>query len=56
MVADGELSPETVNCFVREFFADPSRLHKMGERALALAKPHAARDIVHQCYEMVGHG
>jgi UDP-N-acetylglucosamine--N-acetylmuramyl-(pentapeptide) pyrophosphoryl-undecaprenol N-acetylglucosamine transferase len=52
-VADGELSPEAVNRLLRELSADPSRLQKMGERALALAKPNAARDIVNLCYEMV---
>ena len=55
-VADGALSPATVNRLLRELSADPSRLQKMGERALSLAKPNAARDIVNLCYEMVGHG
>jgi hypothetical protein len=32
------------------------RLKKMGERALALARPEAAREIVNLCYETAGHG
>lgn len=55
-VADGELSPETVERLLRELAADPLRLKKMGERALALARPEAAREIVNLCYETAGHG
>ncbi len=55
-VADRELSPEIVNRHLRELAADPLRLKKMGEQALALARPDAAREIVNLCYEMAGHG
>jgi len=55
-VADDELSPETVERLLRELAADPLRLKKMGERALALARPGAAREIVNLCYETAGHG
>lgn len=55
-VADGELSPEIVNRLVRELAADPMRLKKMGERALSLSRPEAAREIVNLCYETAGHG
>ncbi len=56
MVHDGELSPEIVTRLLQELTADRSRLQKMSERALALAKPQAAREIVKLCYEMVRHG
>ncbi|MBP1711988.1 MAG: murG [Deltaproteobacteria bacterium] len=55
-VADGELSPEIVNRLLRELAADPRRLKEMGEKALALARPEAAREIVNLCYETAGHG
>jgi UDP-N-acetylglucosamine--N-acetylmuramyl-(pentapeptide) pyrophosphoryl-undecaprenol N-acetylglucosamine transferase len=55
LVADGELSSGIVDRLLRELAADRPRLKKMGEKAFALAKPHAARDIVHRCYEMVDH-
>jgi UDP-N-acetylglucosamine--N-acetylmuramyl-(pentapeptide) pyrophosphoryl-undecaprenol N-acetylglucosamine transferase len=55
-VADGELSPAIVNRRLRELAADPLRLKKMGEQALALARPDAAREIVNHCYETGGHG
>jgi len=56
MVRDGELSPEIVTRLLRELTGDRSRLQKMSERALALAKPQAAREIVKLCYEVVRHG
>jgi UDP-N-acetylglucosamine--N-acetylmuramyl-(pentapeptide) pyrophosphoryl-undecaprenol N-acetylglucosamine transferase len=56
LVADGELSPEGVNRLLRDLSADPRRLKRMSEQALALAKPNAAGEIVNLCYEMAGHG
>jgi UDP-N-acetylglucosamine--N-acetylmuramyl-(pentapeptide) pyrophosphoryl-undecaprenol N-acetylglucosamine transferase len=56
LVADGELSPEGVNRLFRELSADPGRLKRMSEQALALAKPNAAVEIVNLCYEMAGYG
>lgn len=55
-IPDGELTPEIVDLRLRELAADPLRLMEMGERALALARPEAARDIVNLCYEITGHG
>lgn len=54
-VADGELSPAWLNGRLRELLADPGRRKEMGERALALARPDAARKIVDLCYEMAEH-
>jgi UDP-N-acetylglucosamine--N-acetylmuramyl-(pentapeptide) pyrophosphoryl-undecaprenol N-acetylglucosamine transferase len=56
MVANGDLSGARLGQIVRQLSADPARLKKMGEQALALAKPNAAQVIVNLCYEMVNHG
>lgn len=38
---------------LREIFASPSRLVEMGTQAKGIARPHAARDIVAKCMELV---
>jgi len=55
-VADRELSPKVIERHIRDLAADPPQLQKMGARALTLARPEAAREIVNLCYEMAGHG
>lgn len=41
-----EVSGEKLAALIREFIRDPAQLKSMAVKCLALAKPHAARDIV----------
>jgi UDP-N-acetylglucosamine--N-acetylmuramyl-(pentapeptide) pyrophosphoryl-undecaprenol N-acetylglucosamine transferase len=56
MVTNGDLNGDRLSAMLGQLCEDPARLRKMGERALALAKPAAAETIVKLCYEMVNHG
>lgn len=56
MVANEKLTGRSLGALLRPLRANPEQLKKMGEQAAALAKPGAAEEIIHQCYQMVGHG
>ncbi len=53
MVADGDLNGLTLSRILRELREDREKLRKLGERAAALAQPHAADKIVDLCYALV---
>jgi UDP-N-acetylglucosamine--N-acetylmuramyl-(pentapeptide) pyrophosphoryl-undecaprenol N-acetylglucosamine transferase len=53
MVADGDLNGLNLSRTLRQLREDREKLKKIGERAVALAQPHAAEKIVDLCYEMV---
>ena len=53
MVADGDLNGLNLSRILRQLSEDREKLKKIGERAVALAQPHAAGQIVDLCYEMV---
>jgi UDP-N-acetylglucosamine--N-acetylmuramyl-(pentapeptide) pyrophosphoryl-undecaprenol N-acetylglucosamine transferase len=40
---------------IRQFLAQPEGLREMEAASLRLAKPHAAREIVEGCLELIGH-
>jgi UDP-N-acetylglucosamine--N-acetylmuramyl-(pentapeptide) pyrophosphoryl-undecaprenol N-acetylglucosamine transferase len=39
---------------IEQFLAQPERLREMEAASLRLAKPHAAREIVEGCLELLG--
>jgi UDP-N-acetylglucosamine--N-acetylmuramyl-(pentapeptide) pyrophosphoryl-undecaprenol N-acetylglucosamine transferase len=41
---------------IKQFFMEPQRLQKMEAASARLAKPHAAREIVEGCLELIGKG
>jgi UDP-N-acetylglucosamine--N-acetylmuramyl-(pentapeptide) pyrophosphoryl-undecaprenol N-acetylglucosamine transferase len=45
VIPDAELTPERLDAEVRALLADPERMRRMGEAALAWAKPDAAAVI-----------
>ncbi len=55
MVANGDLNGLNLSRILREVSEDREKIKEIGDRALSLAKPHAAGRIVDLCYEMVSH-
>jgi UDP-N-acetylglucosamine--N-acetylmuramyl-(pentapeptide) pyrophosphoryl-undecaprenol N-acetylglucosamine transferase len=53
MLADADLNGLTLSRTLRQLSEDRERLAKLGERAAALAKPHAADRIADLCYALV---
>ncbi len=53
MLADGELNGESLGRVVTRLSGDPKTLQEIGNKARALARPDAAREIVNLCYGMV---
>ena len=53
MVADGDLNGLNLSRTLRQLREDREKLKKIGERAVSLAQPRAAEEIVDLCYEMV---
>jgi UDP-N-acetylglucosamine--N-acetylmuramyl-(pentapeptide) pyrophosphoryl-undecaprenol N-acetylglucosamine transferase len=45
VIADADLTPELLDATVRELLADPARLERMAEAALAWSRPDAAARI-----------
>ncbi len=56
MVKDDDLTGPRLSALLRQLIQEPARLRQIGERAMALAKPAAAEEIVNSCYRIVAHG
>jgi len=50
---DASKGGQTIAASLRELFASPDRLVAMGKAARSLARPHAAREIVARCQQLL---
>ena len=54
LIPQAELTPERLLAVVRPLLADRQRLHSMGQAAMTLGRPNAARDVANVLLEMAG--
>lgn len=54
VIADRDLTPQTLGRAVGELLADPPRLEAMARASAALARPDAARDVAREVLAQVG--
>ena len=53
VILDGELTGERIYESLRRYMQDPARLNEQAIQSRRLGRPHAARDIVNTCLEML---